>query len=401
MCRTRAPSVKIFACFLCLSFFTFDDSKAHAELPISHERFFELEWQGKRSYILATNHYFHDFSNKHIQVSIAALRRSNIVFLENSGRPEELVVQDQWNPNPNDFFVSPELIHFLSPKALMAYTQLLESHGNLSLFLRMKPGAAMQVVRNEFKRHRGQLIDRFFQLAANPGTSTALLTKFGHAGIHSNLLIAATLLMGRTISEDELIRAAVDRIMKDSRTPTNGMDSYIQTKAIEFKLPIHLLEQEETETELGTRLDKITADDLDHALTAISPFLTESTVASQFWNSVVLKYLCSELSQRHFATDAQILGTMTRLINKSASLTGETGTFLPGEESIEAQVSNRHKDWLEALAIAIKNGGAFIAVGAAHVIPHADSSVSETLLEMFAKEGIKIKPVFDCESFLN
>lgn len=401
MCRTRVPPVRIFASFLFLCLLAFEFSEADAETPISHERFFELEWQGKRSYILATNHYFRDFSSKSIQIPIAALKRSTIVFLENSGRPEELILQDQWTPHPEDFFVSPELVHVLSPKALMAYAQLLESHGNLSLYLRMKPGAAMQVVRNEFKRRRGQLIDRFFEIAANPGTPTSVLTKFGHAGIHSNLVIAASLLMGRTITEDELIRVAVDQIMKDSQKLTNGMDSYIQTKANEFKLPIHLLEQEETETELGTRLYKTTSDNLDHALIAISPFLTENSVASQFWNSVVLKYLCSELSHRHFATDAQILGTMTRLINKSASLTGETGTFLPGEESVEAQVSNRHKDWLEALTKAIKSGGAFIAVGAAHVIPHVDASVNKTLLEMFANEGIKIRPVFDCESLLN
>ncbi len=62
-------------------------------------------------------------------------------------------------------------------------------------------------------------------------------------------------------------------------------------------------------------------------------------------------------------------------------------------KGVDDYIFNRHEEWIKHLLEEIEQGGAFIAVGMAHVTRPFATDVRKTLLEAFAEHGVHIEPI--------
>ncbi len=354
----------------------------------THEKLFRLELQGKTSYILATQHKV-DLTDLDLSHVDKALSHSNEVVFESDFL--SVPFASELDFRTEDLGLKPELLKSqLSSGATKVLRKIVKPDDRL-IFYSLKPGAALYFAKTKFKELREQLLAEY--LSAIPHMSKPqLIATYGVPKISKEILEAAEMLLDGKFTDEELINWAFQQVRQKKKQPTTGLDHYVARQSTHLK--VSFLENDPY-FQLNTAIAHVNVNDLNQAMMAMGKLVEKKNIASQFWiRFIASSLLQTELSQ-YFIRDSRLLGSFLHLIS-----TASPEEHLPGEEKAEAADLNRHKLWLDTLLNKIENGGVFIAVGGAHVIPGLDRNSHDTLLEVFESRGVRVTPIGSCADFL-
>lgn len=366
-----------------------------AQGDIDSAKLFRLNVDGKISYLLATDHYFTNFSDPDIALIKTAIASSSEIVLESNGTPQSL---EAWTPGVTDFGPKPDdLRRKLSPGALKAFRDLSGDLPSVPL-LSLKAGAFLSWAREAYAEMEGKLFERYWAEASHLSESQ-LARRFGDLRVAPQLIKAADLVFEKRWSAEDLTSASFNYMMsKEESEIEGGLDTFVEQEAKAKDRSIFYLDSVEKTSESQVRVNAVTVQDLNRALTKMGESLKEQNMNSRIFNLLIRKYIYRTNSNRFFSQDIKSEAAIERLIFDPSH--GNQGSYdgglllFPGEEAVRKFRTNRHDEWHSTLLQKLKSGGLFIAVGASHVLPGLDKNISsETLIDTFLKSGIQVTPI--------
>jgi hypothetical protein len=233
----------------------------------------------------------------------------------------------------------------------------------------MKPSYALEMVKGEFETRHAALITEYLSMASQTNNdSDKKLRQYGKTSIYPEVLAIAQELVG-PIDNDTLHHRAFDWLivhMKDDKRA--GLDRWVSDLAQAQGLKISHVDVTEPERDVSEyQLESLSVKDLNQSLVAMNRLLDRRQIAAQFWTKFAARYLVDVLEQDYFKKRPADYGRIYYALSKYGNVQA-----LPGEEVYQSRDASRHKHWVSFLLEKISAGGAFIAVGAAHVIPKLD-----------------------------
>lgn len=344
------------------------------------EKFFRLEYEGRESFILATNH---QTSADSLPPEITqAIKKSQQIILESDAFSEN-ADRDRYQEvlSQTDVFLAERnhLRKHLSPGARRVYERFFRDTGRLDIYLRMKPGIAFLFAKEKFIDAVHSQIEKHFHLVDFDRDKPVMIDR--------RLLDAGLLVLGSPMEPNTLKLTAFSTVVEFAeRQDKRGLDQMVFEEA-NGKPVTYLIDSEPFKNKWLEYLNLVTINDLNKALMAMKADLENKSAAEFFWNQMVGTFLSKRLDQDFFSFENKSFGRALDLVTESVSQ-----RHFPGEETAIRYLASRHSYWVPTLLEKIKNGGAFIAVGAGHVVD-VDLYAKPTLLESFKQHGITVEPV--------
>ncbi|MGE4133678.1 MAG: TraB/GumN family protein [Bdellovibrionales bacterium] len=358
-----------------------------ADVEPGTSKAFKLEYSGKISYILGTNHDLkvEDALPKEI---LRALDASEEVVFESpffsKASPTSVSEAIAAAGKPN---ISPSR---LSNKSKKAFQKI---HPSAQFENAINPGIILFLAEREVHKRVGELRQRFLNALAN---STPDLGHYGKFQVSlENLKARELILAGQS---GDLLEMALGAEQADS--PEAGLDGYVhQLAEMKGKKISVLIDTEpyshfksDSGREIAISSSLVTVDELNLALPYLAREIDPRGFADRFLNKVISDFLHRQMDRQYFYSENKKYIYLHNLLTKSLEI--------PGKSRIAKFRMARHKFWIDLMLSKMAERNVFFAVGLVHVV--GDPNLTEpALLSLLRANGVKVTPLTtSCEDDL-
>lgn len=355
----------------------------------SEPRFFRLEFNGRTSYILGSDHGL-ALSTFPIEVQKALQDSETVIFEANpEGSKQTLLDLDQLRAGHR------HVLRNVNFRAGWTFWRLLNSSPQYRNYRDLHPGPALVFARWAYRRQLSDKMESFATEAMRPDRAGRV--EADSVMLDPGLLAAAremVPLLGIDSGQSTerlnafLLRQA-HRFFEHAEFATlpnnhEGMDVQIYRRAVDLRKKTQFLERVEPfKNFVAAYQGLVSPEDLNRALLEMRQGLRRDG-KTVFWNQIAANYLFQIIDENYNSLSIDKLRHLHDLIQPST----KDPDFLR-DGRFAAYSRERHEYWVRSLVQNIQQGGAFIVVGASHLLGYSQD-VEKSLLTEFRKASINV-----------
>lgn len=342
-------------------------------------RFWVVEKNGATSYLLGTDHYLRVTDDDIPDFVTKAIKGSKAVYLEkNPGAPDvhpnEMELKESYYP------ATRYLRKIIWPEALPALKRIVPNR-DLDRVLSMKPGPALLEILQYANDLKKEYLDEFSRLVDShrdhlesldfvPYQMPETLREFLEENFGTRDPVPA---LAKYIAEGE---------------KSSSLDELLYEEAKKLRKPVVGLERFEPVSDYGAYLKLVGGDDLSRALLALDSRLQSRLGEIYFFEEIYREGIGRFWTREHYFNSTDDIGYV-QMIRRLQDSPYHFPT-LPGLHEINRYHYNTHIYWYKALHQKFEEGGAFVAVGLAHLA--GDPTYAQKgMIDMLKDGGFKVR----------